>query len=766
MATRNRQVVLAFDERSDLSSPRVRGGKGASLTDMRALGLPVPPGFTISTSVARAFMQHGVFPKRFEWQLARSITLLERATGKKFGDIKNPLLVSVRSGAEVSMPGMMDTILNLGMTPEIYESMRSIDREFADTSLSRFVSMYTEIILGEHFPPLVSGGFAGNKSLVDRIPRDPYEQLRQAIAAVIRSWNSPRAVTYRKTVGIKDDLGTAVTTQAMVFGNKSNSSGSGVVFSRNPNTGERGLYGEVLPGAQGEAIVSGQITPKPISVLRTWNEVLYNELSDYARKIETSLDAIADIEFTIEEGKLWLLQCRPAKLTAGAAATFAVHQVWDKRWSKEKALKSLTPQQLDALDVSAFAAEDIESAKHIGSGIAASSGAAVGMIARSSEEAVAMKKSGLQVVLLRPETTPNDLDGMLAASAIVTLSGGATSHAAVVARQLGIPAVVGVPFLGHLKELPIKTVVSVCGNTGRVMFGLLPVIAQERNKEVQIFLKWLHGNYPAPRINFKAVRDRFSVNRMLAEVYLLDAMAPASRGSAIGHEVEVAKKEILVTSAEFLACYLAIAVASELRHHRIRSSGFEARDEIERLVTEFKIHEEYLKGDEGILTTLARMSLEKHTEFFRLAAVVFGKTRWHEGYGGPKWAAIAEAGAGFLSGKLNHGVFVDHVFDLRHNRGVLFDKHLMTSKNTLERELHTQLDYKRAKYSLNALHNKLTRYVSSYGDPISIRFKLLWTQGLDLNLWKEEKNEPIRAAYEPQLRPAQHAYSPWNDTFD
>ncbi len=723
MATRNtRQVVMTFDERPDLSSPRIRGGKGASLTDMRALGLPVPPGFTISTTIARAVMQHGAFPKRFEWQLARGISSLEKATGKKFGDIKNPLLVSVRSGAEVSMPGMMDTVLNLGLNDEIAEGLAALTNiEFAEECQMGLQSMYSLVV---------------NSYL----PWSPQEQLRSAIVAVINSWNSDRAKAYRAVSGISDTLGTAVTIQAMVFGNRSERSGTGVVFSRDPNTGEGGMYGEFLAKAQGEDVVSGKFTPMPISAMHTWNAGIYEELAGYVKKLEQHFDAIVDIEFTVEEGKLWLLQCRAAKLSAQASATFAVHQVWDKRWSKEKATTSLTQEQIEVLKVpTAFVAADIENHQDTfaGSGIAASPGAVVGSVALTSKDAIAMKAAGECVVLVRPETTPDDLPGMLAASAIITFAGGATSHAAVVARQLGIPAVVGVNGHQPIHRTAQGEKLSVCGNTGQVFFGALPVDTSANKKEVNIFLRWANG-LGEPKIDFEAAKKRESVNRILAEVYLLEAMTLAAKGSAIEHEVVKMRNSTLVETAEFFACYLAIAVVGELRYAWGLTVKNHVPLQLKKMEEVFGISGSQDRGDESILPILKSRPIKAQIEFFELGAEIFNRG-WGKStsIGGPKWAAIAQAAADFLSGKLKHGVFVDHVFDLRHNGGVLFDKHSMVSRLTSEYAIREQLDYKRTCNDLGELYHRMGQHAMLNS---TTPFGLLWQKGKKLNLWKEKEN--------------------------
>ncbi len=740
MATKanRRQVVMTFDERPDLRSSRLRGGKGSHLAGMRALGLPVPAGFTITTTVARGVMQNeGRFPNRLEGQLKRAMEAIEKETGKRFGDIKNPLLFSVRSGAEVSMPGMMDTILNLGMNEQIRDAMASAtNEEFAADCYRRFLSMYRDTVG------------------VDVVPSDPQEQLRQAIVAVIASWMSERAVAYRKASGISESLGTAVTIQTMVFGNRCANSGTGVVFSRDPNTGAPGLYGEFLPQAQGEDVVSGSHTPLPIAQMATWNAGLYNELVSHAALLEEQLDTIVDIEFTIEQGKLYLLQCRPAKLSSEAAATFAVHRVWCKRWDHGKALASLTPAQLESIDTRpCFAVDEMEKAcaRIVGKGISASPGAAVGKIATTSEDACAMSARGESVVLIREETTPNDLSGMLVAKAIVTLKGGATSHAAVVARQLGIPATVGIGggIASFLCRLPDDTMtLSVCGTSGTVYAGALPVVAPTHKKEINIFRKWVGNTMPAPRIDFDAVKKRVNVNSVLADVYLLEAMALASKGCALGYEIAKLKCKVTLEIAELFACYLCIAVASELRHVYSRGVSLPLSEK-QRLGDMYKITPDHARGDERILDVLKVMTLEEQVEFFRFAAKVFRTDCWSGSFGGSPWGDIAETGTLFLTKEINHAVFVDRLFDLRHNNGPIFNKHaMMTAVGHNPTLQETLLDEKRSVTGVEKLFARLKSYASTYmGHSAWNKFSpsqevlAVWEKGCQTKLWKDISHE-------------------------
>lgn len=730
---RRRQVVLGFDERPDLRSSSLRGGKGASLADMRALCLPVPPGFTIVTTVARAVMEHGTFPNRLERQLQWGIEKLERDTGKKFGDAQNPLFVSVRSGADQSMPGMMETILNLGMNENTCAAMRSLDAEFANTSWARFCDMYSKTVL-----ELQGASFDASM-----IPSDPQEQLRQSIAAVIRSWNAPRAVAYRERNGIPHNLGTAVTVQAMVFGNRDKYSGTGVVFSRNPNTGERGMYGECLPGAQGEALVSGERTPIPLSKLRAWNEGLYLELQSYMPILEEHFRSVVDVEFTIESGVLWLLQCRKAKLSSEAKATFAVHQVWDKKWTKQEATSALSAEEVASLEHVPTFAEDLDDCTTVAEGINASQGAASGHIAFSSEEAIAMKAKGMKVVLVRPSTDPSDLQGMLASDAIVTYNGGATCHAAIVARQLRIPAVVGVSSHNSpIRRMQSGELISVCGNTGRVFAGVLQCASKPTKKEVNLFLRWMRA-FPNPTIDFNAASRREKVNAILMEVYLLEAMMVAAKGTALEKEVSQLRYQTLIATAEFFVAYLAVAVVGELRY--AYSGQYMSSPKAEaakgQLRERFGVDGSQNRGDERILSVLKALRHEDCVAYFTLAAEVFGVAGWSAAFGGPKWAAIAQAGADFLSGKLDHALFVDHVFDLRHNGGVLFNKHPMVYERTDEVGVREQLDCKRYESDLGLLYAGLEYHAGKTN--LSSEFTKLWARGKSLKLWQKKERAHV-----------------------
>ena len=421
--------AYSFDHDHGLAHPELTallGGKGANLAIMTTeLGLPVPPGFTITTEASRAYHAGG-WPEGLDEELRHLMGRVESAVGRRFGDPADPLLVSVRSGAPVSMPGMLDTILNLGLnevtTPGLAAAAR--DEAFAAACHERLVSMYTDIVGTE------------------TVPEDPWEQLRNAVEAVFRSWHSERASSYREVEGITEDTGTAVTVQAMVFGNRGTDSATGVLFTRNPATGENTLYGDVLFGAQGEDVVAGTHATEPISVLDERLPQVAVELRSYADRLEQHSRDICDIEFTIEDGRLWLLQNRIGKRTAQAACRAAVEMAEDEAFplSRPEAVERVADILIDPPTTAAEKADDVPV---VAQGLGASPGLVTGAVATTPEKAVAMAETGTDVLLVRSETSPDDVHGMAKSVGILTSTGGLASHAAVVARGWDIPAVVG-----------------------------------------------------------------------------------------------------------------------------------------------------------------------------------------------------------------------------------------------------------------------------------------------------------------------------------
>lgn len=722
---RGKQVAYLFDE-AGANSVTARGGKGFGLSELVDLGVPVPPGFTVTTSVARAFAQHGRLPKRLEQQLERQLKVLESRTGKKFGrgsDSIDPLLLSVRSGAAVSMPGMMDTILNLGMNDEVVSTLANkYGHRFSDDCFQRFQSMFNSV---------VAGG-AGN-------PDDPWLQLEMALIAVLNSWNSRRALTFRKEHGISNGLGTAVNVQSMVFGNLDDRSGTGVAFSRNVATGADQIYGEFLINAQGEDIVAGTATPLPLSELEVWNADVFNQLSGIVRKLEEKRNDVVEVEFTVESGQLYVLQVRNAMRTPEAAATIATHFVWEKRWSKHEALSRVSADQLDALSETTIPQDVLERmdarGRILARGMPASPGVAFGTIAFTSEEAVMLAKTGEPVVLYRPDTSPDDLEGMLAADAIVTQTGGTTSHAAVVARALGKPAVVGCVNL----DVEMDSVVTVDGRSGAIVSGELAQFGSIDKKEVNLFKRWAKfadASFKLPKLHFSMVSEKVSVNHLVNDFYLADAMAKASVGTELERRAADLKARVHRIVAERLAMYLVVAVASEAQYiFDINRSSLqrECHYEVETLKSVYNADAFSFSATDsmGAIARLKHLPHDQHVSFLRLVKTVFEV--WghvgYGGYGGEKWAAIAGAAENFLCGKINSTVFADHAFDLQHNTGSVFGKHKMLSWKHLL--LEDQLDLKKQECDVSRLYSKLRALCPRYSDEV----RSLYQRGVSLAIW-------------------------------
>src|SRR4026207_2206454 len=471
-APKTNKWVYLFDEGPG-DDKALLGGKGAGLCEMTQAGLPVPPGLVVTTEACNAFFDNDKhFPDGMWDQVKEGLQKIEEKVGKKFGDAKNPLLVSVRSGAAFSMPGMMDTVLNLGLNEETVQGLaeQTGDLRFALDAYRRFASLFGEIVMGvahekfervlDRFKAQTQGGrdtdlqsdqlraiIAAEKQIIlseqSAIPEDPYEQLRVAIMAVFNSWMGRRAIDYRRVNRIPDSLGTAVNVQAMVFGNMGEGSGTGVAFTRNPSTGKKELYGEYLLNAQGEDVVAGTRTPNPITQLKKELPEVYEQFASITDLLEKHYGDMQDCEFTIERGKLWMLQTRTGKRSGAAAVRIAVEMVFEKVIDKATAVKRVTPEQLDQLLHPTV--DPKTNATVLATGLPASPGAAQGQVVFSPDEAEEMAREGARVVLVRQETSPDDFHGMVAAQAIVTARGGMTSHAAVVARGMGKTGVSAAP---------------------------------------------------------------------------------------------------------------------------------------------------------------------------------------------------------------------------------------------------------------------------------------------------------------------------------
>lgn len=524
------KYVYMFTETNE-TMRNLCGGKGANLGQMTQLGLPIPRGFTVSTEACTYYYNNNQqLSDEIVQQIETALKKLEEITGKKFGSPTNPLLVSVRSGARISMPGMMDTILNLGLNEEVVAGLAKITNNprFAYDSYRRFIQMYSDVVRGlskarfeeiidemkkernieydtefnaEDFKEMVVKFKDFYKQeLNEDFPTDPKVQLYGAINAVFRSWENPRAIYYRKIHNIPSDWGTAVNVQEMVYGNMGNTSGTGVAFTRNPATGEKKLYGEYLINAQGEDVVAGVRTPSPIATLEKEMPEVYKQFVETAKKLENHFRDMQDIEFTIENGKLFLLQTRNGKRTAQAALRIAVELVEEGMISKEEALLYVQPEQLDDLLHPQFDQAALKKAKPIGTGLPASPGAACGQIAFNVQQVAEMRKEGKKVVLVRLETSPEDIEGMHASEGFLTARGGMTSHAAVVARGMGKCCVSGLKAMeideekGYIKlggmTLHQGDWISLDGSTGNVYGEQIPTVPATISGNFETFMNW------------------------------------------------------------------------------------------------------------------------------------------------------------------------------------------------------------------------------------------------------------------------------------
>ncbi|MFN8534199.1 MAG: pyruvate, phosphate dikinase [Dehalococcoidia bacterium] len=551
VATGTKWVYLFHEGNASMRD--LLGGKGAGLAEMSNAGLPVPPGFTITTRACTAYTESaGSFPSGMWDQALDALKAVEHATGKLFGDRANPLLVSVRSGAKFSMPGMMDTVLNLGLNEEALQGLTTLtgNERFGYDAWRRFIQMFGKVVLdlpAEQFEEILAEAkhAAGvtldtdlsaddlrhvaqrylafiHEATGSEFPRDPYEQLRLSIEAVFRSWDNPRAIAYRNFNKIPHDLGTAVNVQTMVFGNMGDDSGSGVAFTRNPATGERVLYGELLFNAQGEDVVAGIRTPMKIAQLHEELPALFGQLTEIAERLEKHYRDAQDLEFTIERGTLYMLQTRSAKRTADAAVKMAVDMVGEGLIDRPDAVQRVEPEQVVQILLPQFdenakkgaVAEDRLLAK----GLNASPGAASGLAVLTADKAVEWAKNGLKVVLVRPETNPDDVHGMIVAQGVLTARGGATSHAAVVARGLGKPCVAGTEALqvdltaGTFgvdgRVLREGDEISIDGTSGEVFIGQIPTLDRPYAQladlrtllgwadEIRRLQVWANADYP------------------------------------------------------------------------------------------------------------------------------------------------------------------------------------------------------------------------------------------------------------------------------
>ena len=524
------KYVYLFKE-GNASMRNLLGGKGANLAEMTKIGLPVPQGFTVTTEACTRYYEDGkVIGEDIVEQIYAALAETEKVCGKKFGDLENPFLVSVRSGARASMPGMMDTILNLGLNDVAVKGLANLtqNERFAYDSYRRFIQMFSDVVMeipksffervldeikeskGAKYDTDLNA--EDMKEIVVRFkeiykekmgvefPQDPKVQLMEAIKAVFRSWDNPRAIYYRRMNDIPSDWGTAVNVQSMVFGNMGNTSGTGVAFTRDPSTGEKKLYGEYLINAQGEDVVAGIRTPQKIETLQQVMPEVYEQFVNIAQTLENHYRDMQDMEYTIERGKLYMLQTRNGKRTAAAALKIAVDLVNEGMITTDEAILKVEPKQLDSLLHPQFDAVALKKAKEIAMGLAASPGAACGMVYFTAEEATAAAKTGKKVVLVRLETSPEDIEGMAHAQGILTARGGMTSHAAVVARGMGTCCVAGCGALRVDEEAKTATIgdvvfhegdwMSIDGSTGKVYAEAIPTVDASVSGDFATLMGW------------------------------------------------------------------------------------------------------------------------------------------------------------------------------------------------------------------------------------------------------------------------------------
>ena len=524
------KYVYLFKE-GNASMRNLLGGKGANLAEMTKIGLPVPQGFTVTTEACTRYYEDGkTIGEDIVEQIYAALAETEKVCGKKFGDLENPFLVSVRSGARASMPGMMDTILNLGLNDVAVKGLANLtqNERFAYDSYRRFIQMFSDVVMeipksffervldeikeskGAKYDTDLNAD--DMKEIVVRFkeiykekmgvefPQDPKVQLMEAIKAVFRSWDNPRAIYYRRMNDIPSDWGTAVNVQSMVFGNMGNTSGTGVAFTRDPSTGEKKLYGEYLINAQGEDVVAGIRTPQKIETLQQVMPDVYEQFVNIAQTLENHYRDMQDMEYTIERGKLYMLQTRNGKRTAAAALKIAVDLVNEGMITTDEAILKVEPKQLDSLLHPQFDAVALKKAKEIAMGLAASPGAACGMVYFTAEEATAAAKTGKKVVLVRLETSPEDIEGMAHAQGILTARGGMTSHAAVVARGMGTCCVAGCGALRVDEESKTATIgdvvfhegdwMSIDGSTGKVYAEAIPTVDASVSGDFATLMGW------------------------------------------------------------------------------------------------------------------------------------------------------------------------------------------------------------------------------------------------------------------------------------
>lgn len=749
-----KKIAFAFED-DVVADRQLLGNKGAGLFRMVKMGLRVPQGFTITTALARAFAQEGTVPKRLDFHVSQEMRRLEKKSGLRFGDLENPLLVSVRSGAEVSMPGMMITVLNLGMNQAIAAALAARTSErYAYDCYQRFLSMFGESVLGvdkerlqkleekalkrarvevlEHLDGAAMKKLAfATGRLVCRlsgqsVPEDARQQLDMAIEAVLRSWNSPIARAYRAHNKISGDLGTAVTVQRMVMGNRDERSCSGVAFSRNVVAGGNEIWGDFLVGGQGEVVVNGSRKVPDMAAMKVWDEGIFSELVLLLKRLEREENWPVEVEFTVESGVLYILQVRRALFTPVAAAVCAVNFHHEGLWSKEQAVSFVPEKDRHQLRIGGLDEASVPAKRRVGKGKPASSGIASGTVVFSSKEAEAAAARGEKVVLVRNETSPDDIQGMIAAVAVVTIKGGPSSHAAIVARSLGKPCVVSL--VNEPGVMPkAGDLVTVDGSTGLVIFGGLESedgasglrTTGGANKEVQLYLKWANQeeqkSWEGPAIKAGLMEEIVPVSQLAAQFYLSEAMAWQAQGTPLEAEYKQLRRETHTLVAHRIATYFALAIGGELTHGKTRVLSSHTTAAHMELSEKFGIvfDDASYRSAERTMPLLFKHKLASLVRYSELAVELFCRLPWAGAFGGLRWGAIAKALHSYLKGDLTASKFCDHAFDLHHNTGSVFGKHVMIR---VDGQLHELLTRKRYAGSLEALAEVFAGHMGAMSD--------------------------------------------------
>lgn len=686
--SRRRLVIPAWEDTTFTSY--ALGGKGHGIARLMSLRLPTPPALVISTSLARSYQETGLLPKRLEAQLERELKALEMKTGKRFGDPLRPLLVSVRSGAMISMPGMMETVLNVGLTKDVARELRARFGNQFVADCQRHLQ--TGLNLKRGFL-----GFSYGSAK---------EQLMSAITRVLDSWQSSRAQAYRREHGISDQLGTAITIQAMVFGNQSSSgeSGTGVAMSHHPDTAESMLFGNYLSCAQGHDLVSGEMTPEPIEVLTNARPDFAKQLKDALALLQTEVGGPVEVEFTVESGTLYFLQFRRAKLSPEATIINLVRQKHAGAISRE-AVVAAVPEWMAAAVAGGTVLSKAVSQKVAYRGTGVGSNAAAGFIATNSQEATFFREKGMKYLLVRESTTPDDFELMLGAAGIITKEGGSTCHAAMVARHQGIPAVIGLGeddfkrlSFDYSRGRGVASSLTLDAKSGEVFWGIQALVEPTFGKEVALFNKWRCLSQPV--IDPTLCQKRFATNTALNNFYMAEAMLADCSDQALAAKIRAIHSKLTLETGAVFSTYLVLAVASEVTYadQRQRDLSAATQQAFTKLRERFTLnHRDKWCGliAPEIAIELAAATPDDVANFFCVCKEVFGGSGWGGSIGGKAWADIAAVGEQYWRGEINTVTFIDRVFDLRHNTGAVFNKHSMVSSEYSSSNLDKQLETKR-----------------------------------------------------------------------